>query len=214
MFWPPRSGIRRRLAHRLLASLALVCYCAASFGFPMPARRNAKDTSQPFPCQDHVCGCRSAEECWRSCCCMSATERWAWAHSHEVEPPHYAERPDADGWRSEPLCTESVAEAGPAPHDCCKQPAPREPPRCEGGSCCHEQPAAAPTGFRWTLGVAAPYCHPVKALWVASGAVLPPAPRPEWNPYLIAGEWLSLSDRAAWVLSSGPLDPPPRAAAL
>ncbi len=36
-----------------------------------------KDLSIPFPCMHKACGCRSARECWRSCCCSKPHERRA-----------------------------------------------------------------------------------------------------------------------------------------
>jgi hypothetical protein len=216
MLRPPRNGIRRQLTHRLLAGLALLAYCAATFGFPLPPR-NPKDTSQPFPCQDHLCGCQSAEQCWRGCCCLSAAERWAWAREHHVEPPSYAEPPEADGWRTQPLREEEDGTAASAQkHDCCQNKAPVEQPRCEGGACCHDKPAAndSPAGLHWTLGIAVQHCNPVKALWIASGAVLLLPARPVWNPWLAPGEWLSFADHIAANLSSAPLDPPPRTTVL
>jgi hypothetical protein len=213
---PPRNGTRRRLARRLLAGLALLTYCAATFGFPLPPR-HPKDTSQPFPCQDHLCGCQSAEQCWRGCCCLSAAERWAWAREHHVEPPSYAELPEADGWRTQPLREEAAGTAASIQeHGCCPPKAPAGQPRCESGSCCHDKPAApdSPAGVRWTLGIAAQHCNPLKALWLASGAVLLLPARPVWNPWLAPAEWLPFSDHSAANLSFAPLDPPPRTAVV
>jgi hypothetical protein len=34
-----------------------------------------KDLTIPFPCMHKACGCRSAEECWRGCCCSKPHER-------------------------------------------------------------------------------------------------------------------------------------------
>src|ERR1700722_3615938 len=93
----PRTPLRRRFA----AALALFAYLAAALGYPLPASfANHKDRSQPFPCQDHACGCQSAEQCWSGCCCFTPEERWAWAESHHVEPPAYAEKPSPKGWRT------------------------------------------------------------------------------------------------------------------
>src|SRR5713101_8440730 len=83
--WRLRTG-------KLWAALALVSFTLSGIGFPLPTE-NLKDQTVPFPCQDHACGCQSAEQCWRHCCCFSVQERWAWAKTHHVEPPAYAERP-------------------------------------------------------------------------------------------------------------------------
>lgn len=48
-----------------------------------------KDHSRPYPCQDHPCGCASADECWRHCCCMTNKQKVAWAQQHGVTPPDF-----------------------------------------------------------------------------------------------------------------------------
>src|SRR5262245_63434975 len=74
------------LARRLVAGFALIAYLLVSVGAPLPARP-PKDRSQPFPCQDHACGCQSAADCWQHCCCFSPEQRQAWAQAHDVVPP-------------------------------------------------------------------------------------------------------------------------------
>src|SRR6266700_1172453 len=66
--------------------LALLGQVIALVGLPLPVAA-AKDLSNPFPCQHRACGCLSAADCWKSCCCFSASQRVAWAHDHDVEPP-------------------------------------------------------------------------------------------------------------------------------
>jgi len=48
-----------------------------------------KDLSEPFPCQNRPCGCRSAEQCWKKCCCFSNTQKVAWAKRNGVKLPDY-----------------------------------------------------------------------------------------------------------------------------
>ena len=47
-------------------------------------------SGEMFPCMDCPCGCNSAEQCWRSCCCHTLAERMDWAREHGVRPPEYA----------------------------------------------------------------------------------------------------------------------------
>jgi hypothetical protein len=35
------------------------------------------------------CGCKTAEQCWRSCCCHSLAERLAWARARGIQPPAF-----------------------------------------------------------------------------------------------------------------------------
>ena len=55
-----------------------------------------KDNSQLFPCRCCPCGCKTAEQCWSSCCCFTPAERLAWAEKNGITPPSYAQRPAND----------------------------------------------------------------------------------------------------------------------
>jgi hypothetical protein len=78
-------------ARRGLTLVVLVAFCATLLPLPMlsPAQ-SAKYAEEAFPCQDSPCGCRTAHQCWTSCCCTTPAERLAWARSHGVTPPAYA----------------------------------------------------------------------------------------------------------------------------
>ncbi len=88
---------RRRLTSRIqttasrgLVVLGLAGLVVASLGIPLVqpvASGPTKDRSKPFPCQDRPCGCMSAEQCMRSCCCFSAEYRLAWAAKYQLEVP-------------------------------------------------------------------------------------------------------------------------------
>lgn len=71
-----------------LATLVLIAFLASSFGFPVVVRPE-KNRSRPFPCQDSPCGCATAEQCWRHCCCRTNRQKLEWAEDHDVEPPDY-----------------------------------------------------------------------------------------------------------------------------
>lgn len=75
-----------RQAPRGIALLTALVVLAATVGIPLP-QPVAKDTSRPFPCMHHACGCMTAESCWRGCCCMSHEQKLAWAKKHGVKPP-------------------------------------------------------------------------------------------------------------------------------
>lgn len=75
---------------KALTFLVLVCFCAAVVPIPLPSSDFLnKNDSQPFPCKNSSCGCKTAEQCWRSCCCLSLAERLAWAEKNGVSPPSY-----------------------------------------------------------------------------------------------------------------------------
>src|ERR1700746_3683145 len=114
MFAERPSKFWRPLARRCVAGLALVAYLATSVGIPLPVA-GGKERGQPYPCMDHPCGCATAEQCWRHCCCFTPEEKFAWAAAHGVTPPAYAERPSGS-WHTARLrdreAGSSAAEAG------------------------------------------------------------------------------------------------------
>jgi hypothetical protein len=71
----------------------------------------AKDLSVPFPCQYRACGCRSAAQCWKRCCCFSNAQKLAWARANEVQPPEY-------------VVVAAAKEIAPV--------------KCESTGCCHQ----------------------------------------------------------------------------
>lgn len=73
-------------APRLVSLTVLLSVCCNVI--PLPAgRRSPKDLSQPFPCQAQACGCRSADQCWKKCCCFTNSQKVAWAKAHKVQLP-------------------------------------------------------------------------------------------------------------------------------
>lgn len=78
-------------ARKVVTFLALACFCASSMPLPLGTIRiSDKAGSQPFPCQDSPCGCKTAEQCWTNCCCTTPAQRLAWARKNGVTPPQYA----------------------------------------------------------------------------------------------------------------------------
>jgi len=77
---------------------------------PVPGTTK-KDLRVPFPCQDKVCGCRSADDCWASCCCHSDAEKLAWAEKHGISPPR---------WFTTGISAAAVSAAPAAESKCCQ----------------------------------------------------------------------------------------------
>lgn len=68
---------------RLLSLLLLVTILATHLPLPHRVVRPVeKDRSRPFPCQDRLCGCRTAEQCWQRCCCFTREQKLAWIQLH------------------------------------------------------------------------------------------------------------------------------------
>jgi hypothetical protein len=224
--WPARTQRCRSLrARRLCVAVVLVAYCVTALGVPISAAVE-KDHSQPFPCQDHACGCRTADDCWGQCCCFPPGERLAWASSRGLQVPPQAIRL-SNGWDARPTPFRPAAERERAGcHFCSEdQSATSLPVRTDsdpahecpdGGRACQDQlpsedSAIEPSPTRgWVTGVAALRCRGVSTLWVSAGAVLPP-PALEAGaaikqlPQLLCGYEPSLLS-----ISVAPPDPPPR----
>ena len=177
---------------RLCAGLVLLSYLATASGVPLPLLPG-KDLSQPFPCMDHACGCRSAEECWRHCCCFTPEEKFAWARRHGIEPPAYAERPGA--------CCANGAEGADSLPPCCAG---------KSGACCHAAEHRPAAGRGWVIGLTALRCRGLSTVWVTTGSVLPPAAPLAWRPWPPLVATLSYPDRLPNTHPPSPPDPPPR----
>lgn len=154
--------VRRR---RWFSATVLVGYLALSVGFPLPSL-GPKDLSSPFPCQDHACGCRTADDCRQQCCCFTRQQKLAWADRHGVDPATVVGNLAA---ADEPLA---------APRDCCRT-ASRQPADCRQAdhacadgsgaatttsSCCRMATAHKPPGG-WVLGISTRQCRGLVDYW-------------------------------------------------
>ena len=212
-----RRRFWRALRYRLCVTGACLAYLLVALEIPLPAAVH-KDTSQPFPCQDHACGCQTAEQCWTNCCCFTPEERWAWARAHNVQPPAYAEKPTpkpavqpaAHGWNTVKLRDRDRGATATAIKSCCRKQADR-------AACCRatpklasQQPTSRRGGVRWGSIVTAWRCQGFQTLWVGVGAVLPVPRSVAWSPDCPPPSLFSLWDIHASVLSMTPPAPPPR----
>jgi hypothetical protein len=217
--------LRRTFRLRLTTSLALFVYLTATVGFPLPAP-TIRDHRQRYPCENHPCGCRSAEECWRHCCCFTPEQRWAWASANGVEPPAYAERPGLEGLPTAQLRSKAEEETCQVCSHKCKDkenasatwPKARCACQREGASCCEAEPPTPAkdskrkpvASLRWAVGVTALQCRGVSTLWLSSSGVVPPPPVAVWRPYSIPLGWVLFPNSYLFPVSLPPPDPPPR----
>src|SRR4051812_42841734 len=136
------------LGRRSVSAVLLGAYLVTAAGIPLPSGAKPHATDESYPCANCACGCTSAEQCWRSCCCHSLAERFAWAEEHHVRPPDYAiaaaqlagldlhwlgMNPATTNGAAAPKCCKKIAnkslppccqkhvtvECGGAEHDCC-----------------------------------------------------------------------------------------------
>jgi hypothetical protein len=192
------NSFRRR--RRPIAALSLVIYLAAMIGVPLPMPQVAgQHRGTPFPCQNHHCGCASAEQCWRSCCCYSPQERLAWAKAHGVTMPADAraelERASHDDHEHAGCCDLAAGDHAADGHAC--------------GQCKNHEDTS---GVRWVLGVQAQKCQGLTLLWVAIGATLPLEIISLWEFDWSPSGQVCVADGDFSPLPAEPSVPPPRVA--
>jgi hypothetical protein len=112
-------GSSRRLTWRCIEQrrpiglAVLVSLCAALFPIPIGSQvQTDKDISEPFPCQNRPCGCKSAQQCWKKCCCFSNPQKLAWAKANRVIAPAYvaaAVKKEESAVHSAPSCCGKLA---------------------------------------------------------------------------------------------------------
>lgn len=142
---PRRLSIRRRWVPRLISLAVLLGVCAAVVPIPIAVPViGQKDRSEPFPCQDHACGCLSAAQCWNHCCCMTDSAKLAWSRRHGVRPPEFviaaaereaAQRGDVATSRESGACCGRNAETGAS---------------CSSKGCSSKGPSALKS--KWAIG--------------------------------------------------------------
>ncbi len=213
-----------RRTRRFLTVVSLVAYLASVYGYPLP-QAATQDRSVPFPCQDHRCGCVSAEQCWTSCCCYTPAERIAWAQKHDVAIPEQVlvalreQHSEHDHDASEPG---EICRADGHDHDA----------DCQHDSCCggHEHDAAGAeracakctpraTGTRaetgdnvvWVSAFEARKCRGLSTLWIVTGAAVPLAIESLWEFDWAPAGHVSPAGRSLQSVTSLPTVPPPRA---
>lgn len=171
--------VAARGANPTLACLLILATLTGSVGFPMVAYA-PKDRSRPFPCQDHACGCRSAEECWKHCCCFTNREKLAWARKHGVTPPAF-------------VAEAAENEAAESAHGCCGHRAgchacagKKTTQHCDGA--CGKMGEAAPprnkaANLKSTLVLVdlARRCKGLARIWALAATGLPPRVDPGWS---------------------------------
>ncbi len=117
---------RRRLTASVLLVTSLLMVLPISMRIAAPVMSedsSGKDLSAPFPCQSRRCGCRSAKQCWKKCCCFTDTQKVAWAKANRVTLPAFVvaaakrEAPVAQGTcrAAEACCSKDVRREGKAP---------------------------------------------------------------------------------------------------
>ncbi|MBL8810580.1 MAG: hypothetical protein JNM43_10420 [Planctomycetaceae bacterium] len=80
------------MTRRLISLAVAVAFTLTLLPIPLPVAstgRTQKDSSQPFPCQNRTCGCCSADQCWKKCCCFTNQQKVSWAEKNKVTLPQF-----------------------------------------------------------------------------------------------------------------------------
>lgn len=98
------------MTRRLISVAVAAAFTLTVLPIPMPVAvpsRSEKDTSLPFPCQNRTCGCCSADQCWKKCCCFTNSQKVSWAEENKVTLPQFvvdaAKKENADTTAEEML---------------------------------------------------------------------------------------------------------------
>jgi hypothetical protein len=142
------------IGRKVTTFLVLLCFCAATMPIPIATLDLLdKDTSQPFPCQNCPCGCKTAEQCWTNCCCFTPAERLAWAEKNGVTPPSYAQKPTSE----ESATDEKLVSSKDCGDSALEMSTCSEPRK----ACC-EKHASKKVSNRKTIGSSKPDCGAAK----------------------------------------------------
>jgi len=200
--------LKRPWTRRFVSLLVVVSICASFV--PVPTARPSgleKDRSIPFPCQDRPCGCGSAEECWRQCCCYSNAQKLAWAKANGVTPPDFvliAEVTNSEQVGKNDSPPETQETKTEVSHTSC----------CEKGQCAN--PCAASTTpdveenvTGYVIGFLARSCQGQGSYFNAlPWAVMPETFKFEFHFELVSCE--GLVSAALFSQTAEPPEPPPR----
>jgi len=234
MFVPAyRQQVRRRGIVRWVVGVSILGYLGALIGYPVAGRVAARHGAAAFPCQDHACGCSSAEQCWGGCCCFTPRQKLDWAHEHGVAPPDAvlaqlaAIAAGANGERqARGCCAQKMGKASA----CCHHEAGHESPDHQSigehveddhesivAHVAHDDEHAdegdEPCGVRLVIGSLARHCQGLSTLWLTTGAALPPPKVVSWEHSADVLEWLHAAACMNPHFFSDPPVPPPRLAA-
>ncbi|MFO0999901.1 MAG: hypothetical protein U0936_06175 [Planctomycetaceae bacterium] len=132
--------------------------------------------SQPFPCQNRPCGCRSAEQCWKKCCCFTNSQKVAWAKANRVDLPDYvlaaAKKESAVVKKSCALCSKAKNN-GDKPK--CEELAASKNSKSEDSAAQLPKTLARTKTSKWVLSVYAAECQGQPSITLCFPATIIPA---------------------------------------
>ena len=146
-------------ARKWVAFLVLVAFCISTLPIPVfHLDPSPSDDSVAYPCQSGHCGCKSAFQCWTSCCCQTPEERLEWARKNGASPPSYA-------ILKSPSQPKSVANTASKKSPCCdtlkscSSPVAHEKAAAPAEACQSDTVVAPEKNQRWLLVMDALKCQ-------------------------------------------------------
>lgn len=202
--------IWKQQKRRLLSLAAIVVICAAQIPWRLPGSPNLKkDASQPFPCQNRPCGCRTAEQCWRKCCCFTNSEKVAWAKAHGVTPPGFVIAA-AEIERAEPCAKKTGCCCCAKAKSCCGHHANAAISGNESSCPNPTEPNSKSDSAKVILGIAALECQGQFWEWSVLPLLVPPVAISPMHSLDVPGERLSIEIHRLSSRLLEPPEPPPR----
>ncbi len=195
------------------AILCLMLMILMLTGLPVP-KAKPKDRSSPYPCMDSRCGCMTAEQCWKNCCCHTLEEKLAWAREHGVIPPDYILEQAAplDHSSSEKECNDSCCKEKPA--QCCNSYEKESKPAQQHDCCATESLDSSgndDSSLTWVATLRAMKCHGQDGWMLLSQCLVVDTVRsPFFSTQLLLSDSLRLVNDNACTVNSVPDAPPPR----
>jgi len=207
-----RSPLKMFFARTLQAWTAAIS-CAvllvSSVGLPLPTIAT-KDGSKPFPCLKRACGCQTADDCWKKCCCFTDEEKLAWARENGVTPPDEVVARVASRRNQPSDLAENTGSCCYVKKACCHAEESHEAP----STCCHAKKAensSDTTELKFVVALEAAKCSGVQLSWICVKVGMTP-PMPVVAPTSTTGlvTWFEILDRDFDSLPPEPVAPPPR----
>ncbi len=177
-----------------IGGITLIAFLLTAGGLPTPAALSIP-SGERFPCEQHRCGCASAQKCWSDCCCFTHKQKLAWAKANNVTPP--AEFMLAE---SNSSTTDSCSAKTKS---CC---AAKVTKSCCGGGKTSASPRPE-TDEDWAIE--AQKCRGVATNWVTLGAIACDAIATRIPVHNAPGEILPLVNESAVIQAIQVPSPPP-----
>jgi hypothetical protein len=206
----------------LVAWALVATYATTASGVPLPQFSSTSSSGESHPCRTHRCGCTTAEQCWKSCCCYSNREKVAWAAEHGVTPPAFVvaaaeveAKPVATieaGKIAEPACCRSK-RACCAKSSTCLQATPAEGSHAGAPIARPAEKASTKTSIVFVTWLESRRCRGSTPTWMGVAISLPPSAPvdcPAFDP--LVRPWTARPTAAVPLVFSPPAIPPPRAA--